>query len=121
MDHRIHQISKQHIFHLNQANKKNKEINYDFKALLHEQHLKLSKHAAARLSERNIQIDQAEWQAINKKVSEAKRKGVTDSLIVLNQAALLVSTENNTVVTVMNVDEAKNRIFTNINGTILLN
>jgi len=120
LDHRIHQISGQHILNLNKI-KQNKPINKDFKTLLQEQQdLKISKHASERLNERNITIDKTQWQTINEKVKEAKQKGVTDSLVVLNDAALVVSAKNNTVVTAMNVNEAKNRIFTNINGTILL-
>src|SRR5699024_3607352 len=120
LDHRIHQVSSQQILNLNKI-KQNKPINKDFKTLLEEQELKISKHASERLKERNITIDKTQWQTINEKLKEAKQKGVTDSLVVLSDAALVVSAKNNTVVTAMNVNEARNRIFTNINGTILLN
>ena len=119
LDHRIHQVSSQQILNLNKI-KQNKPINKDFKTLLEEQELKISKHASERLKERNITIDKTQWQTINEKVKEAKQKGVTNSLVVLNDATLVVSAKNNTVVTAMNVEEARERIFTNINGTILL-
>ncbi|MEN2766444.1 TIGR02530 family flagellar biosynthesis protein [Ornithinibacillus xuwenensis] len=123
MDHRIHQVPSQHALQFPVTKKpKSIETKLDFKAVLNEQQeLKVSKHANERLMERNIQLNDKQWQLINDKVSEAKQKGIKDSLVVMNNAALLVSAENHTVVTAMNLEEASNRIFTNINGTILIN
>ncbi|RWZ60488.1 flagellar protein [Halobacillus fulvus] len=85
------------------------------------QTLKVSKHAKQRLEQRNISIDDQKWKAISDKMIEAKEKGVTDSLVITENAALVVSTKNHTVVTAMAKDEAASKIFTNINGTILMN
>lgn len=122
MDHRIHQLPQYHALQITKVKTSKTDNNtHNFKDVLaKQQHLKISKHATDRLHERNIQIDDKEWQAIGEKVVEAKRKGITDSLVVTNNAALLVSAKNNTVVTAMNREEATNRIFTNINGTILI-
>jgi flagellar operon protein len=123
MDHRIHQVPRQHALQFpSKQSIKTTSPSLDFKTMLQEQQeLKVSKHASERLQERNIQLNDQQWQLINDKVLEAKQKGVTDSLVVMNNAALLVSAKNNTVVTAMNLEEASNRIFTNINGTILIN
>ncbi|WP_042144823.1 TIGR02530 family flagellar biosynthesis protein [Paucisalibacillus sp. EB02] len=123
MDHRIHQVPRQHALQFPATqNPKTNNPSLDFKTILQEQQeLKVSKHASERLQERNIQLNDRQWQLIQDKVTEAKQKGVTDSLVVMNNTALLVSTKNNTVVTAMNLEEASNRIFTNINGTILIN
>ncbi|MER2071762.1 MAG: TIGR02530 family flagellar biosynthesis protein, partial [Psychrobacillus sp.] len=80
-----------------------------------------SKHANQRLEERNIYISDAEWQIVSEKVSEARSKGVNDSLVLMDQAALIVSAKNATVITAMDRTEAKNQLFTNIDGTIVLN
>ncbi|MFD2628390.1 TIGR02530 family flagellar biosynthesis protein [Oceanobacillus kapialis] len=122
MDHRIHQLPQQHALNIKSPVKQAKTPStISFKDLLTEQTgLKLSKHASERLQERNIQINANQWELINQKVKEAKTKGITDSLVITNEAALLVSAKNNTVVTAMNRQEATSRIFTNINGTILL-
>lgn len=82
--------------------------------------LSVSKHAQMRLDERAITIDSQTWDKMEEKVSEAKSKGVTDSLVLLKEAALIVSAKNNTVITAMNRAEASAHIFTNINGTIIL-
>lgn len=82
--------------------------------------LTLSKHARERLIERDIEISDSRWEVIEQKVNEAKKLGVKDSLVLLDNAALIVSAKNNTVITAMNRQEAMAHIFTNINGTIVL-
>ncbi len=80
----------------------------------------ISKHAEQRLKERGIAINSDQWQSIGEKLAEAASKGVKDSLILLKDAALIASAKNNTVITVMNREEARSQIFTNINGTIVM-
>jgi len=122
VDHRIHQVPPQQALQLPINKKANRtETNESFKELLSQQKLKISKHASQRLDERNIKINENQWKVIEKKMEEAKQKGITDSLVVMNEAALVVNTKNNTVVTAMNMAEASDKIFTNINGTILIN
>ncbi|GAB3794697.1 TIGR02530 family flagellar biosynthesis protein [Virgibacillus kimchii] len=123
MDHRIHQVPHQQAFNVPAVKKPEKGKSTSFKDILKKEHqeLKISKHAEARLNERNILINETQWKIIEQKVQEAKQKGVTDSLVVMDEAALLVSTKNNTVITALDRDEARSRIFTNINGTILMN
>jgi len=82
--------------------------------------LTISKHAQMRLQQRDINIDQQTWATIEQKLQKAKTMGVKDSLVLLDQAALIVSSKNNVVVTAMSRDEATTQIFTNINGTIIL-
>lgn len=120
MVNRIQQL-QQHI-HINQPKKKITPTTVTFKDVFDQaQYIKISKHAKQRLKERDIQINDKQWQVVSEKMNEAKAKGVTDSLVILDQAALLVSTKNHTVVTAMDREEASAKIFTNINGTILIN
>ncbi|MBP2077662.1 TIGR02530 family flagellar biosynthesis protein [Oceanobacillus polygoni] len=122
MDHRIHQVPQHALQFPTIKSHESKQSSISFKDILsQEQGLKISKHASQRLTERNIQIDDQQWQMIGEKVREAKKKGITDSLVVMNNAALLVNAKNHTVVTAMDRQEATSRIFTNINGTILMN
>ncbi len=88
--------------------------------VLQPEKLTISKHAKERMSQRGIQIDEAKWGQIQEKVNEAKKMGVKDSLVLLQDAALIVSAKNNTVITAMDRQEATAQIFTNINGTIVL-
>ncbi|WP_273125550.1 TIGR02530 family flagellar biosynthesis protein [Bacillus weihaiensis] len=82
--------------------------------------LKISKHAQARLTEREITLSDETWSQIEKKISEARRKGVQDSLVLVNEAALIINAKNNTVITAMDRDEARTQIFTNITGAIIM-
>jgi flagellar operon protein len=82
--------------------------------------LVVSKHAQERLTQRDIQISSDDWKKIEEKVSEAGKLGVTDSLVLLPEAALIISAKNKTVITALNREEAASQIFTNINGTIVL-
>ena len=84
------------------------------------QELKISKHANERLIERNILISDSEWGNVTEKVFEARDKGVNQPLVLMDQAALIVSAKNATVITAMDRSEAKQQLFTNIDGTIVL-
>ncbi|THE14473.1 flagellar protein [Bacillus timonensis] len=122
MDHRIFQIQN-HPLSL-QTRKKVQHTEppkISFKETFEkETNLVISKHAQKRLDERNINIQDSKWKEIQMKITEAKTKGIRDSLVVTNNAALIVNVPNNTVITAMNRDEANSQIFTNINGTIIL-
>ena len=83
--------------------------------------LTISKHARQRLEQRGINFNEDRWNQIGEKVKEAKTMGVKESLVLVDDAALIVSAQNNTVITAMNRAEASEQIFTNINGTILMN
>ena len=84
------------------------------------QGLKISRHASERMQERNIQISDEEWQHVTNRVLEARDKGVKQPLVLLDQAALIVSAKNATVITALDRHEAKSQLFTNIDGTIVL-
>ncbi|MBD8068294.1 TIGR02530 family flagellar biosynthesis protein [Bacillus sp. PS06] len=82
--------------------------------------LRVSKHAQKRLDERNISLQSSEWTRIGELLKDARAKGINDSLVLTNDAALIINAKNNTVITAMDRTEAKSQIFTNINGTIIL-
>lgn len=105
--------------HLNNQN--NNNFSAHLQTAMHpDGKLVISKHAKERLNQRGIQIDSAEWKSIEGKIQEAKQMGVKESLVLLKDAALIVSAKNNTVITAMDRAEAGTQIFTNINGTIIL-
>jgi len=123
MNNYIHPLQQQALKKpVSTPSKKDTTVN-DFKKMLHHAskgNVKVSKHAGERLTERNIQINDATWQLIENKMQAAKQKGISDALVITDEAALVVSTKNNTVVTALHQDEAKDKIFSNINGTILI-
>lgn len=121
MDHRIHQLQHHPLSLSKNKAGQAKEITTTFKDVLQDVvGIKISKHAQKRLSERKIEIADEKWAELQEKMLEAKNKGIVDSLVVMEKATLIVNTKNNTVVTAMGREEASSQIFTNINGTIIL-
>lgn len=122
MPHHIHQPTAKPI---SRSVAITKDPSISFKELLKDKmnapgELKVSKHAEKRLQDRGIEIAPEMWKKIHTKVLEARKKGVTDSLVVTNNAALVVSAKNETVITAMDRQEAQSQLFTNINGAILM-
>lgn len=82
--------------------------------------LKFSAHATQRLQERNIKFDPAMMNKINDAVDKASAKGVEDTLVLTNDAALIVNVKNRTVVTAMDKAQLNGNVFTNIDGAVII-
>lgn len=81
--------------------------------------LKFSKHAAGRLSDRNIELTAGQMERLNDGTRTAKQKGIKDSLVIVDELAFIVNVPNNTVVTAMDSKESNNSCFTNIDGAVI--
>lgn len=81
--------------------------------------LKFSKHAASRLEERDIQMTDAQMERLNEGTARAQEKGIKDSLVMVDSLAFIVNIPNQTVVTAMDQLDAKDNIFTNIDGAVI--
>lgn len=71
--------------------------------------LSISQHAQLRMSQRNLEIAPKTWNKIADKANEPKKMGLTEFLIIIDNEALIVSTKNNKVITVMDMDEATSK------------
>jgi flagellar operon protein len=80
--------------------------------------IKFSKHAQMRLEARNIKITDVQKQKISKAVDKAEQKGVKDSLVMMDDIALVVNVKNRTVITAVKSNELKENVFTNIDGAV---
>ncbi|EZH67251.1 hypothetical protein DH09_04770 [Bacillaceae bacterium JMAK1] len=80
----------------------------------------ISKHAKTRIEERGITISDQDWLRVSEKVKEAHTKGINQPLVITDNAALIVSGKNHTVVTAMAQSEMNDRIISNIDGTIIV-
>lgn len=102
---------------------KSKSPKESFQSVLNESlhpSIKISKHAEKRMDERNISFTHRTWAEIEAKLSEAKTKGVSESLILTKNAALIASAKNETIITAMNRQEASSQLFTGIDGAIII-
>jgi flagellar operon protein len=82
--------------------------------------LTLSKHAMHRAEQRGIPLSDADMDRMNSAIDKARDKGVTDTLVFMNNAAFIVNVPSKVVVTVVDGNEAQENIFTNINGAVIL-
>jgi flagellar operon protein len=78
-----------------------------------------SRHARQRMASRNINLSEADLTRLNDAVDQIRSKGGRDSLVMLNDNALIVSVKNNQVVTVVDQDNLKDNVFTNIDSAII--
>lgn len=82
--------------------------------------VKFSNHAVERMMSRGIKFSPDDVSRLNDAVSRAAAKGSKDTLVLMNDSALIVSVKNKTVVTVMDKSALKENVFTNIDSTIVM-
>lgn len=81
--------------------------------------LHFSKHATNRLAERNIDLSSEQLERLEEGVAKADRKGIQDSLVLVDDLAFIVNIKSNTVITAMDQTRADENIFTNIDGAVI--
>lgn len=81
--------------------------------------VKFSKHATERMNSRGIQFSANQMQRLESAVSQVNAKGGKESLVMLDDTALVVSVKNETVVTVVDKSQLKNNVFTNIDSAVI--
>jgi flagellar operon protein len=85
-----------------------------------EKQLTFSQHALERMQSRNLNLSAQDMTRLGDTVDKMAQKGARESLIYLNDIALVVSVANRTVITAMDGMHAKNNIFTNIDSAAIL-
>jgi flagellar operon protein len=84
------------------------------------QEVKFSQHAQERLRARNITLSATDLANLEGAVSSVARKGGKESLVMMGDAALVVSINNRTVVTAMDKAQMQGNVFTNIDSAVIL-
>lgn len=82
--------------------------------------LKFSKHADARLAQRDIQLTKDQMLRLNEGADKASAKGIKDSLVILDNFAFIVNTRSKTVITAMDQNYEEENIYTNIDGAVIV-
>ena len=81
--------------------------------------LKFSKHAQERLNDRNIELTDNQVQRLEEATVKASEKGITESLVMVDNMAFIVNVKNNLVVTAMDSTSNNGNVFTNIDGAVI--
>lgn len=82
--------------------------------------VKFSAHAQKRLESRGIKLNEATLNGIKNAVDMASKKGARESLLLLDDLALIVSIKNRTVITAVDGDSMKDNVFTNIDSAVIV-
>jgi flagellar operon protein len=84
------------------------------------QGVKFSQHAQERLKARNITLSANDLANLEGAVNSVARKGGKESLVMMKDAALVVSIKNRTVVTALDKAQMQGNVFTNIDSAVIL-
>ena len=83
------------------------------------QGIQLSRHAQKRVDSRDLDLDPARLSRLNSAINRAAEKGSRNSVVMLDNLAVVVDVNQRTVVTAMNAQEGKERVFTNIDSVVI--
>ncbi len=84
------------------------------------QRISFSKHANQRTEERNIRISDSDLNRLEDACDRAQQNGIRDDLIVMDDSAFIVNAPNKVVITVVDKNEMKSNVFTNIDGALFI-
>lgn len=80
--------------------------------------VQFSKHAAIRLNDRNINLTGEQMERVADGIGKANDKGIRDSLVLVDDVALVVNIQSRTVITAIN--QSPENIFSNIDGAVIV-
>lgn len=94
----------------------------DFARILGErlEEVRVSQHARERLERSQVKLTDEDWGRVRQAVDKAARKGARESLILLDNLALVVSIRNRTVITAVDGYRMKENVFTNIDSAVII-
>lgn len=84
------------------------------------QGVKFSQHAQERLRARGITLSDTDLQKLEGAVNSVAQKGGRESLVMMGDAAFVVSVRNRTVVTALDKEGMQGNVFTNIDSAVVL-
>lgn len=84
------------------------------------QPLRFSQHAQDRLKARNINLSTSDIARLEGAVNNVAQKGGKESLVMMGDAALVVSIKNRTVVTALDRTQMQGNVFTNIDSAVII-
>jgi len=92
----------------------------DFKQIFNEElkKIKFSGHAQIRMISREINLDNTQIARLEQAIDKAESKNCRDSLVMLDDTALIVNIPNRTVVTMFDKEQLTENIITKIDSAI---
>jgi len=81
--------------------------------------VQFSNHAQKRIERRDLDLDPARLNRLNTAISRAAEKGARNSVVMLDDLAVVVDIRDRKVVTAINASQGKERVFTNIDSVVI--
>ena len=94
-----------------------------FKDLLSQQiknTVTFTKHASIRKEQRNIEVSDSDLEKLGDACDKAQEKGIGNALIMMEHSAFIVNAADKRVITVMDKNEMKNKLFNDIDGAVFI-
>ncbi|MGE3073761.1 MAG: TIGR02530 family flagellar biosynthesis protein [Dehalococcoidia bacterium] len=83
------------------------------------QGVQFSNHAQKRIDRRDLDLDAGRLNRLNSAISRAAEKGARNSVVMLDDLAVVVDVRDRKVVTAINAEAGKERVFTNIDSVVI--
>jgi flagellar operon protein len=84
-----------------------------------ERSVQMSDHALRRVEQRQIPLDREQLDRLSKAMDTLSQRGSRQSLVMLDQVAYVVHVPSHTVVTAVEPNESKERVFTQIDSVLI--
>ena len=106
-----------------QTGKEVKKTTHSFQDILSHEFkntVTFSKHANIRKEQRNIEVSDSDLEKLGNACDEAQKKGIDNALIMIEDSAFIVNAVIKRVITVVDKNEMKNKLFNDIDGAVFL-
>jgi len=91
-----------------------------FKDVLDRERVQLSQHAQTRIRSREIPWSGEIESRIQNGLDVARSKGSREALILVDDIAVIANVKTNTVITAIDQSKLKEKVFTNIDSTVIV-
>jgi flagellar operon protein len=81
--------------------------------------VQLSRHAQKRVDRRDLNLDAGRMSRLEDAISRAAEKGSKNSVVMLDDLAVVVDVRQRTVVTAMQREGGQPRVFTNVDSVVI--
>ena len=82
--------------------------------------IRFTKHADARLMQRNIRLTDEQMTRLEEGTRKASDKGIKESLVLADDLAFIVNTDKKMVITAIDQNSSEDNIYTNIDGAVII-
>ena len=82
--------------------------------------IRFTKHADARLMQRNIRLTDEQMTRLEEGTRKASDKGMKEFLVLVDDLAFIVNTDKKMVITAIDQNSSEDNIYTNIDGAVII-